>query len=129
MTREEKLYNTLLDHARTGAPFPSKQAMANATGIPEGSVQMVLDRLCQNGDIRIETQPMGSRKRALIVGTTSRTGWSVSNRGTKKHYVKAEPNGYAPEDIASLAVNRDPCFYCGVRADHVPPCPHRRAVA
>lgn len=125
MTRDEKLYNLLLEHARIGAPFPSKQAIANATGIPEGSVQMMLDRLCQNGDILIEYKTMTARKRAHIVGTTYATDWSKSHRGPKPGSNLVHRDRYAPEDIASLTVDRDPCFFCGVRGDIG--CEHRRA--
>lgn len=101
MSRLGRLYSTLRDHAFIAAPLPSNETMANAAG--------------------------SARRRVAIVGTTLKTDWSVSGRGSrgdaKRQPVPVDP--FAPNDIAARVVNRDPCFSCGSRGDFV--CGCRRA--
>ncbi len=127
MSRLGRLYATLRDHASIAAPLPSNETMANAAGIPVGSIGMCLDQLSTRGEIIIEQMPGSARRRVAIVGTALKTDWSVSGRGArgdaKRQPVLVDP--FAPNDIAARIVNRDPCGWCGVRGDHG--CGCRRA--
>ncbi len=136
MTREGKLFDHLHQIAAVGAPMPSTRQMSDATDIPQGSIQMMLTRLAHAGNIVVETMDHSNyRKRVSITGTALRTDWQrphPGNPGGRGHGEAATPvaamrERLAPEAVAARHVDRDPCFYCGVRADHVPPCGCGRA--
>ena len=123
--------------AEAGEACPSNRKLAGVLGFSSvGHVPAVLNRIQAAGLIRIER---GATARIVtILANGKRTAGELGNlhwryrpeNKVRRHvkYGEGRPRRGAERDAARGAlpsrIDRDPCFYCGVRADVG--CRHRR---
>ena len=123
--------------AEADEPCPSNRALAGALGFSSvGHVPAVLNRIQAAGLIRIERGQsarivtiLASGKRTA--GEPGRIHWRHRPENKERRYVKyggGRPRRRVDRETAigtlPPKIPRDPCFYCGVRADIG--CAHRR---
>jgi len=130
--RCDRLLALLEARAAAGEPFPNNDEICDVAGIAqEQNVAAYIDALQADGLIGVERDAY--LRRATICATGQMTAWSISKRGRPVGRVSDLRRGNAEPDVFRGAVpehqrvDREPCAYCGVRADVG--CRHVRRMA
>lgn len=130
--RDEAILSLINAAADKGAPCPTNEAIAEAIGAPDAYViSSALARFRDIGLIALVSR--GGYRYITVAATGKSTDWTTRPRRYVKRAERTADRGTRPEGVfrgdlpVDRYIDRNPCGFCGVRADIG--CRHNRRLA